>query len=44
MFVVSHASLVSPSGLGQGLFHGAWFGVLAGLLVDLNQYLGKKGK
>lgn len=39
MFMVSHAWLVRPSGLGQGLFHGAWFGVLAGLLVDLNQYL-----
>jgi hypothetical protein len=39
MFVVSHAWLVHPHGLGQGLIHGAWFGVLAGLLVDLNQYL-----
>jgi hypothetical protein len=39
MFVVSHAWLVRPHGLGQGLVHGAWFGVLAGLLVDLNQYL-----
>jgi hypothetical protein len=39
MFVVSHAWLVRPYGFGQGLVHGAWFGVLAGLLVDLNQYL-----
>jgi hypothetical protein len=39
MFVGSHAWLVRPHGLGQGLVHGAWFGVLAGLLVDLNQYL-----
>jgi hypothetical protein len=39
MFVVSHAWLVRPHGPGQGLVHGAWFGALAGLLVDLNQYL-----
>jgi len=39
MFVGSHAWLVRPHGPGQGLVHGAWFGVLAGLLVDLNQYL-----
>jgi hypothetical protein len=39
MFVVSHLWLVRPAGIEQGLVHGAWFGILAGLLVDLNQYL-----
>jgi hypothetical protein len=39
MFVISHAWLVRPAGLARGIAHGAYFGVLAGLLVDLNQYL-----
>jgi hypothetical protein len=38
-FMVSHVWLVRPAGIGQGLVHGMWFGLLAGLLVDLNQYL-----
>lgn len=39
LFTLSHGLLVRPAGLRQGLAHGACFGVLAGLLVDLNQYL-----
>ena len=38
-FVLSHALGVRPKCLMGGLAHGALFGVLAGLFVDLNQYI-----
>lgn len=38
-FVLSHALSVRPKGLMGGLAHGALFGVLAGLFVDLSQYI-----
>lgn len=38
-FVLSHALGVRPKGLMGGLAHGALFGVLAGLFVDLSQYI-----
>ncbi|GAB6042436.1 hypothetical protein [Endothiovibrio diazotrophicus] len=39
LFVYSYARHVRTPGLGAGLAHGALFGILAGLLVDTNQYL-----
>lgn len=39
LFVYSYASCVRAPGVLHGLRHGAFFGVLAGLLVDLNQFL-----
>ena len=39
LFVYSYISYVRVSGVKYGVIHGAYFGVLAGLLVDLNQYL-----
>lgn len=39
VFVLSHAWSRHARTLGGGLLHGALFGVLAGLLVDLNQYV-----
>jgi hypothetical protein len=39
LFVLSHTGFVQPRGIKGGLAHGAFFGVLAGLLVDLNQYV-----
>jgi len=39
IFVVSHAWLVRPVGLTRSIAHGAYFGMLAGVLVDLNQYV-----
>lgn len=39
LFVYSYASLVRTPGIWRGLGHGAFFGLLAGLLVDLNQFL-----
>jgi hypothetical protein len=38
LFVLSHVRLAPPSGIKGGLAHGAFFGLLAGFLVDLNQY------
>ena len=38
LFVLSHTKLVQPMGIRGGLAHGAFFGILAGFLVDLNQY------
>jgi hypothetical protein len=39
MFAASHAALVRPEGIARSIGHGAFFGLLAGLLVDLNQYV-----
>jgi hypothetical protein len=39
MFLISHAWMVRPERLAHSIAHGAFFGVLAGLLVDVNQYL-----
>lgn len=39
LFSYSHAAMVRPRGILRGLWHGAYFGLVAGLLVDLNQYL-----
>jgi len=39
MFMISHAWMVRPLSLTHSIAHGAFFGVLAGLLVDMNQYL-----
>jgi uncharacterized membrane protein YhfC len=39
VFVLSHVWSRRAGTLKEGLAHGALFGVLAGLLVDLNQYI-----
>lgn len=39
LFVYSYAAVGRGGGIRRGLVHGAYFGVLAGLLVDLNQYV-----
>ncbi|MCQ8182810.1 hypothetical protein NP603_16930 [Methylomonas sp. SURF-1] len=39
LFVYAHAAWVRPANLKQSVGHGAFFGLLAGLLVDLNQFL-----
>jgi len=39
LFVYSYALLVRIPGIRRGLAHGAFFGLLAGFLVDLNQFL-----
>ena len=39
LFVYSYALLVHTPGIKRGLAHGAFFGLLAGFLVDLNQFL-----
>lgn len=39
LFVFSSIKCVRNGGIMQALAHGAFFGLLAGLLVDLNQYL-----
>ena len=39
LFVYSYALLVRTPGIKRGLAHGAFFGFLAGFLVDLNQFL-----
>ncbi len=38
-FVLTYALCARPKGFMGGLAHGALFGLLAGLLVDLNQYI-----
>jgi hypothetical protein len=39
LFVFSHARCVRTGGIRRSIAHGAFFGALAGLFVDLNQYL-----
>lgn len=39
LFVYSYARFVHTPGLKRALEHGLFFGLLAGLLVDLNQFL-----
>lgn len=39
LFVWSYARSARRGGPGDGLMHGLFFALLAGLLVDLNQYL-----
>jgi hypothetical protein len=39
LFIVSYASFVRTKGVKAAVGFGAMFGLLAGLLVDLNQYL-----
>lgn len=39
LFVYSYAAFVRTPGLRRALGHGLFFALLAGLLVDLNQYL-----
>ncbi|QXP83919.1 hypothetical protein ABZN20_03450 [Methylococcus sp. ANG] len=38
-FVLSYVRCARNGGVRDGLFHGLSFGLLSGLLVDLNQYL-----
>jgi hypothetical protein len=38
LFVFSHVRLVRPSGIKGGAAHGAFFSLLADLLVEVNQY------
>lgn len=39
LFVIGYARVARRASLGEGVRYGLWFGCLAGLLVDLNQYL-----
>jgi hypothetical protein len=39
LFVSAYAAVARRGGIRQGLMVGAFFGLFAGLLVDLNQYL-----
>jgi len=38
LFVYSYSAFVRTAGIRRGLVHGAFFGLLAGVLVDLNQF------
>lgn len=39
LFVTSHAAWARQGGVREGLAHGVFFALVAGVLVDLNQYL-----
>jgi hypothetical protein len=39
LFVLSYIRCARSGGVKEGLVHGLFFAILAGLLVDLNQYL-----
>lgn len=39
LFAWSYARFARPGGMKAGLLHGLFFALLAGILVDLNQYL-----
>lgn len=39
LFMYSYVTCVRHAGIRQGLAHGVFFGLLAGLLVDLNQFM-----
>lgn len=39
LFVLSYARFAKQGNLKEGIIHGLFFGLLAGVLVDLNQYV-----